>query len=163
MSEHYIAKEFAMSAGVGVSEKRLPSFDKALLAAKVGNYNLVRLSSILPAHCKEVPIEQITKHIKEGSLLPTAYATISCGMKGTHLASAIGVGFPEDEDKVGVIMEYSAIETTALQARQVVEAMIEEGFKERGWELKAIKTIASEATVEKEGSTVSTFACIAEW
>ena len=163
MSEHYIATEFAMSAGVGVSEKRLPSFDKALIAAKVGNYNLVRLSSILPAHCKEVPIDEIGQHIKEGSLLPTAYATISATGKGTKLASAIGIGFPEDPEKVGVIMEYSALDCTALEAKRIVEAMVEEGFKERGWGLRAIKTIASEAEVEKDNTTVSTFACVAEW
>lgn len=162
MSEHYIAKEYALSSGVGVSTKRLPSFDKALLKAKVGNYNLVRLSSILPAHCKKVPIDEIADHIKEGSLLPTAYATITCAMEGTQIASAIGVGYPVDKEKVGVIMEFSDVNCTGEVAEEVVKSMVREGFAERGWELESIETISAEATVQK-GETVSTFACIAEW
>lgn len=160
---YYLAEEYAMSSGVGVSEKRLPSFDKALLDANVGNYNLVRLSSILPAHCKRVNINDIQKHIPEGSLLPTAYATISCSEYGQKLASAIGVGYPADDSKVGVIMEYSNTGITGKQAEETIREMVREAFWERRWELDRIEVISAEAVVEKEGSTVSTFACIAEW
>ncbi len=163
MSEHYIAKEYSMSAGVGVSMKRLSSFDKALLDAGVGNYNLVRLSSILPAHCKEVDIKDIANHIKEGALLPTAYSTISSSTFGEQIASAIGVGFPKNGNLVGVIMEYSNVGISRQKAVDTVRLMIKEAFDERGWELDGIRTVASEAIVESEGMTVSTFACIAEW
>jgi pyruvoyl-dependent arginine decarboxylase (PvlArgDC) len=64
----YLAKECCMSKGVGVSKKGLPSFDRALLEAGVGNYNLVRLSSILPAEHVWVHPKDIAKHIPEGSL-----------------------------------------------------------------------------------------------
>lgn len=162
MREHYIATEYAISKGVGVADKRLPSFDKALLNAGVGNYNLVRLSSILPAHCHEIRIENIRNRIREGSLLPVAYATISSDRPGEKIASAIAVGFPKVDSHVGVIMEYSSAGITAQEAEQVVRQMVEEGFAERGWELASIKAASVEATVQ-EGTTVSTFACIAEW
>jgi len=76
MSEHYLATECCISKGKGASENGLPSFDRALLDAGVGNYNLVRLSSILPAGCKWIDAKDIASHIKEGSLLPTAYSTM---------------------------------------------------------------------------------------
>lgn len=163
MGNHYLATEYAMSSGVGVSERRLPSFDKALLDAGVGNYNLVKLSSILPAHCEEVDIARITEHIREGSLLPAAFATISSGEYGQRIASAIAVGFPVDDDKVGVIMEYSNTGISGADAEAVVVEMVKEGFAERGWELDHVRSISAEAVVDIPGSTVSTFACVAEW
>ena len=163
MNEPYIAKEYAMSAGFGESGVRLPSFDKALLAAKVGNYNLVRPSSILPAHCVEVPIEEIKEHVKEGSLLPVAYATISCSDPGRWIASAIAIGFPKNTDDVGVIMEYSDYDITKGIAEDRVKCMVQEGFDARGWEIDHIKSIAVEGVVPTTGGTASTFACVAEW
>ena len=154
-----IAKKYMIKTGVGISDKYLPSFDKALLEAGVGNYNLVRLSSILPAKC--VCVDKID--IPEGSLLPTAYATISSSKERDVISSAIGVGFPENKEFVGVIMEYSAINKAKDETEMIVREMIKEAFEIRGWKLKDIKSVAVSAEVEKEGETVTTFACIAEW
>ena len=163
MSEHYIATEYAISQGVGVSLKRLPSFDKALLDAGVGNYNLVRLSSILPAGCVEVDVDDIASHIKEGSLLPTAYSTISSSKMGEHIVSTIVIGFPVDAEKVCVIMEYSVADVDAETALRTLKDMIKEAFEERGWELDHIKATSAEADVDVEGATFTTFACVSEW
>lgn len=159
----YLAKQCCMSKGVGISEKVLPSFDKALLDAGVGNYNLVRLSSILPAHHEWVPVQEITKHIQEGSLLPTAYSTISSRTVGETIVSTIGVGLPVDTDKVGVIMEYSTTNVSEEEALHTLDDMIREAFAERGWGLDNIVHTSISAKVEKEGTQVTTFACISEW
>ena len=159
----YIAHKYALGGGVGTSGNRLPSFDKALLEAGVGNYNLVRLSSILPAYTTEIPIKEISKHIQEGSLLPTAYSTISSDKLGTKIASAIGLGLPKDKSRVGVIMEFSAEGLNSADAVAVVRSMVEEAFSVRGWELDEIKTVSAEATVAFPGVQYTTFACLCEW
>ena len=158
-----IASKYCTSKGVGISERRLPSFDKALLDAGVGNYNLVRLSSILPPRCEKVDVADLSKHLPEGSLLPTAYSTISSDEKWTRIASAVAIGFPEDEDRVGVIMEYSDKGIDEGYARSVVEQMVQEAFEERGWKLARIETVSSGAIVETEGTQYTTFACVSEW
>ena len=158
-----IAKECCISRGVGVSEKGLPSFDKALLEAGVGNYNLVRLSSILPAKCEWIDVNEITKHIQEGSLLPTAYSTITSNKEGDSIVSTIGVGIPVDKEKVGVIMEYSTKNVSEADAVITLKEMIREAFEVRGWELERIKFTSISAKVEKEGTNYTTFACISEW
>ncbi len=158
----FLAKEYSMCKGVGISDKKLPSFDKALLKAGVGNYNLVRLSSILPAKCKFVNLSDIKTHIKEGSLLPIAYSTISSDTLGDKLISTIGVGIPEDEENVGVIMEYSTKNVSVKEALNTLEEMIEEAFEERGWKLKEKQIIYAEAIVSKN-ATYTTFAGIPEW
>lgn len=154
-----IASKYRIGSGVGVSKSPLVAFDRALIDAGVGNYNLVRLSSILPAGCEEA--DRID--LKEGSLLPTAYATISSSKKGDSLVSVIGVGIPKDKNNVGVIMEYSAINQSREDAFGVLHAMIQEAFDVRGWDLDCIKDVSACTIVEKDGETRTTFACIAEW
>lgn len=163
MSEHYLATEYCISAGKGVSINGLPSFDRALLDAGVGNYNLVRLSSILPANCKEVSIKDIASHIKEGSLLPTAYSTITSDVQGDVIVSTIGVGIPVDKSHVGVIMEYSTKNVTEDEALATLHRMIDEAFEARGWELDHKECVAISDKVEFNGVKHTTFACIAEW
>lgn len=154
-----IATKYKIGSGVGKSMNHLVSFDKALISAGVGNYNLVRLSSILPADC------ELTDKIDlpEGSLLPTAYSTISSNKKGDRLVSTIGVGIPVDENNVGVIMEYSAIGQSSEDALDTLSDMIEEAFDERGWKIQKIIKTCAEAEVITNGENVTTFACIAEW
>ncbi len=154
------ASKYVIRTGVGISNgnNRLPSFDKALIEAGVGNYNLVRLSSILPANC--VMIDNI--NLEEGSLLPTAYATITSDKEGDFLVSCIGIGFPKDHEKVGVIMEYSGANISVLDGKQIIRNMIQEAFDARGWELEKVAQAEAWRRVGK-GETVSTFACVAEW
>ena len=154
-----IATKFKIGSGIGRSKNRLVSFDEALLEAGVGNYNLVRLSSILPAECKLT--EKID--LPEGSLLPTAYATIGSDWKDDHLVSTIGVGIPIDKNNVGIIMEYSAKNKTSEEAVETLKRMIREAFENRGWELQCIMSDFVEADVAREGEYTTTFACIAEW
>ena len=156
-----IATKYVMTSGIGVSEGRLASFDKALLKAGIGNYNLVRLSSILPAHCINSTLKELRKDVAEGSLLPTAYSTITSELPGEHIASSIGYGLSDDPENVGVIMEYSNKGITADQARAKVQAMLEEAFAARGWTLKETHIVAEDAVAGDEA--VTTFAAIAEW
>lgn len=153
------ASKYTIRSGVGQSDKQLSSFDKALWEAGVGNYNLVKLSSILPAGCKMVEHIDLT----EGSLLPTAFSRISSAEKGTHLVSSIGVGIPKDDSCVGVIMEHSTIDKGVKQTLKELVSMIEEAFEMRGCELREIKSDFAECIVRKDGETCTTFACIAEW
>jgi arginine decarboxylase len=159
----YLAKECCMSKGVGVSKKGLPSFDRALLEAGVGNYNLVRLSSILPAEHVWVHPKDIAKHIPEGSLLPTAYSTISSDVVGETIVSTIGVGIPADKSHVGVIMEYSTKNVTEQEALETLMEMIREAFEVRGWELENMITTSVSAEVKEKDTKYTTFACISEW
>ena len=163
MSEHYLAKECCMSKGIGKSKNGLPSFDRALLDAGVGNYNLVRLSSILPAEHVWVQPQDIANHITEGSLLPTAYSTITSDVLGDTIVSTIGVGLPVDRSHVGVIMEYSTKNVSEEEALETLRAMIKEAFEVRGWELDNMVTTSISAEVLEAGTKYTTFACISEW
>lgn len=150
---------YKISAGVGHGERRITSFDSALCCAGVGNYNLVRLSSILPNGSKP----SNTVGLELGSLLPIAYATETS--RHGVISAAVCIGFPKvvDDKHCGIIMEYEG-HMTASEAEKVVREMVEEGFAQRGWELDRMESACAEADCDEydDGYTTA-FACVAEW
>ncbi len=135
-------KKFFISAGSAEGTTTLTAFDNALLAARVGNWNLLRVSSILPPGAKLCEDLQIPP----GSLVPTAYGCITSEEPGQLIAAAVGVGFSGDD--FGVIMEHACIGSKE-DAIKEVEKMLKEAFRVRGMELKEIKLAATEHRVEK--------------
>ena len=90
-----------ITAGSAEGKNHLNAFDNALLAGKIGNLNLVRVSSILPPGVQYCP----NLEIPPGSLVPTASGYIVSDTPGELISAAVGVGF--SKDTFGVIMEYS--------------------------------------------------------
>jgi len=75
--------------GAGISTVScLNAFDAALLAAGIGNYNLVPVSSILPADAQEVT----PPDLPPGSIVYVVLAREDCS-SGEHAAAAIAWGF----------------------------------------------------------------------
>lgn len=151
-------KQYKISNGTGVGVTRITSFDKALIEAGVGNYNLVRLSSILPLGSEEA--EKV--NLPLGSLLPIAYAVYET-TKPVRISAAVAIGFPVDNDDehCAVIMEYEG-ECSQEEAERTVLNMVREGFYARGWELASTK-VSSASAVGSDGAYTTVFACVAEW
>ena len=82
----------AATAGHAEGGTTLNAFDNALLAAGIGNINLIKVSSILPP---EVPVIELPK-IKPGALVPTAYAAMTSETPGETVAAAVGYAVPDD-------------------------------------------------------------------
>lgn len=121
---------YLLGAGSASGETRLNAFDRALLASGCGNYNLLKVSSILPAGA--VITGKI--EIQEGSLLPVAYARQIAGpgeWTGSPISAAVAVGVPRATDTVGVIMEYSGV-CVESDAREQVTSMIYTAMADRG-------------------------------
>lgn len=149
--------KFTISSGTAAAQHRLVAFDKALIAAGISNYNLLRVSSILPIGCKQV--QAVDK--KEGSALLVAYGTISSKVPGTMIASAVSIGIPEQEGQVGVIMEFAG-ECDALTAEQTVRQMAAEAMLNHGIRCREILVSATEAVVPQDGYTV-VISAVAMW
>ena len=84
----------AASAEGGTS---LNAFDNALLAAGIGNINLIKVSSIVPP---EVSFIELPK-IKPGAVVPTAYAAMTSETPGETVAAAVGYAVTDDPAKNG--------------------------------------------------------------
>jgi arginine decarboxylase len=136
----------------GASEGFTPlnAFDGALLRAGIGDTNLVKMSSIVPPHCQLIS----PAPLPPGSLVPTAYASITSDIPGEIIASAVAVALPKNPDYPGLIMEYSAKGPKA-EIEETVRQMAIEGMKLRGRVIKDLNSIAVEHRVQKVGAALA--------
>ena len=136
----------------GASEGFTPlnAFDAALLRAGIGDTNLVKMSSIVPPRCQLIaPVP-----LPAGSLVPTAYASITSDIPGEIIASAVAVALPVKPDYPGLIMEYSA-RGPKVEIEETVRQMAIEGMKLRGRVIKDLTSMAVEHRVRKVGATLA--------
>lgn len=152
----YCPSHYILVSGSGSDKFQLVSFDKALYASQIANYNLVRVSSILPSMCKE----EFSITARQGSILFTAYASISSSKKG-NISAAVGVGLSQQPDEVGVIMEYSCMDCEEVAVHRVKE-MIQKSMKLRGSKIQEIKIVSTESSVS-EGIFTTAIAALAMW
>ncbi|MCX7924754.1 MAG: arginine decarboxylase, pyruvoyl-dependent [Fimbriimonadales bacterium] len=150
-----LARFCTAGAGVGVSAFELVSFDRALRQAGFADYNLLRVSSILPAGVQLRPIVEVPK----GSLLPIAYGVFSSDEDGRTIAAAVSMAFPTEPGAVGVIMETGGF-MTEREARELVTAMAEEAMEDRNLSIARLEVVAAEAEVDLY---TTVFAGVALW
>ncbi|MDO7786985.1 pyruvoyl-dependent arginine decarboxylase [Desulforamulus aquiferis] len=141
-------KKYFVTAAASEGRSKLTAFDNALLKARIGNVNLIRVSSILPPGTENDP-ELV---LPPGSLVPTAYGYIMSDEPGELISAAVGVGI--SADTFGVIMEFSG-KCSKAEAEKNIENMVKEAFETRGMELIDIKIAAVEHRVEKIGCALA--------
>ena len=147
----------AATAGHAEGSTTLNAFDNALLAAGIGNINLLKISSILPP---EVPVIELPK-IKPGALIPTAYAAATSETPGETIAAAVGYAVPDDPAKNGVIMEFHG-HATRGEAERAIRGMLDEAFRVRGEAMKEMKVFAVEHSVERIGCALAAMTLLAD-
>jgi len=147
----------AATAGHAEGGTILNAFDNALLAAGLGNINLIKVSSIVPP---DVEIVELPK-IKPGALVPTAYAAMTSDVPGQTVAAAVGYALPDDPAKPGVIMEYHDL-ADRRTAERSIRAMLEEAFRVRGEMIRELKVFVAEHTVERVGCAVAAIALLSD-
>jgi len=150
-----LARYCTAGAGVGVSAFELVSFDRALREAGFADYNLLRVSSILPPSVALRP----SVDVPNGSLLPIAYGAFSSDEAERTIAAAVSLAFPTDPREVGVIMETEGY-MTEREAHEMVAAMAEEAMEDRNLRIARLEVVAIEAQVELY---TTVFAGVALW
>lgn len=145
--------KFTLVAGSGEGGTPLNAFDRALLAAKAGNVNLVRVSSILPPGATYV--EKIA--LPPGALVPVAYGALISTTPGETISAAVGVGIPAEG--FGVIMEYSG-RFSKQEVENIMRRMVAEALTVRG--LPLVKYMAK-AVEHKVIETGAVFAGVILW
>ena len=149
--------KLAVTMGRAEGGSLLNAFDNALLAAGIGNVNLVKVSSIVPPGVEVVALPRI----KAGALVPTAYAAISSDVPNETVAAAVGYALPCDPGHAGVIMEFHD-RTDRQTAEQAVRAMLAEAFLVRGEAIREMQVVAAEHRVEKAGCALAAVTLLSE-
>ena len=138
-----IPGRYFLVSGAGDALTPLNAFDEALRAAGIGDLNLVRVSSIIPPRCQKIDPQPIAP----GTLVASAYASITSALPGELIAPGVAVGIPEERDRAGVIMEYSS-RGHREEIEEIVTSMARHALEARGLRVRMIDCRAVEVKVE---------------
>ena len=133
----------------------LNAFDNALLAAGVGDTNLVRLSSILPPSVRRIE----PALLPYGALVPVAYAEMGSSQQGQWIAAAVAVAVPFDQRLPGLIMEHHGHGRLEEISDRVREMAIS-GMQHRNREIREVLVLGAEHQVSEHGAA---FAGVVLW
>lgn len=117
----FVAEEIFLTRGVGRHKEKLASFELALRDAQIAEYNLVRVSSILPAGCKVIPRREGVKKLHAGQVLYTVVAESATDEPNRLIASSIGVAIPRDTNQYGYLSEHHGHGETDERAGEYAE------------------------------------------
>ena len=141
-------KLVCLTSGAAEGDSELTAFDNALQAARIGNVNLLRVSSIVPTGAVIAPLPELPF----GALTPAAYARVVSTTPGQVISACVGVGWTPQG---GVLMEAHGLD----EARDVLEKrtalMVEEAMQVRGMEPYELHLVSAEHVVTKIGSAVA--------
>lgn len=152
----YLPKHYKIVSGSGESKFPLAAFDKALCNAGIGDFNLVKVSSILPAHC--VYSEEII--LPPGSIIYAAYASITI-TKGENGQTAVAVATAANSDENGVIFETSS-KKNLENCEILVENMCNEAMEERNRKIEKIEKSSQKISATSE-IFVSAISAVVMW
>ncbi len=139
----YVPRLLHLTSGCAEGLTPLTAFDNALREAGIDNLNLIRVSSIVPKSARFGP----RPPLPVGTVVPTVYTQIVSNVPGEVISAVIAAGTGEHG---GVLMEYHH-RGPADDAERVCQAMVEEGFARRGWQLDDVRFATSEHKVDRLG------------
>ena len=102
----FVAKEIFLTKGVGKHREKLPSFELALRAAGVAAFNIVRVSSIFPPHCKLIPKRRGLSRLSPGQIVFCVMSEVASNEPNRLIAAALGVAVPKNPDQHGYLSEH---------------------------------------------------------
>ncbi|OGS42883.1 MAG: arginine decarboxylase, pyruvoyl-dependent [Euryarchaeota archaeon RBG_13_57_23] len=111
-----IPKKLFFTKGVGRHKYQLQSFELALRDAGIEKFNLVSVSSILPAGCQIVPREEGLKELRPGQIVFVVMARNAIDEPNRMVASSIGCAVPADGSHYGYLSEHHAFGENAETA-----------------------------------------------
>jgi len=138
-----------LTIGHAEGETKLNAFDNALIAAGIGHWNLVKVTSVAP---KAATFVEGPLNIEAGSVVPAVLASCHSENAGELITACVGVGVGADSH--GMIMEHSG-PGAPDDMESVVRQMVRESFQRRGLELERIVVGSVSHTVERIGSSVA--------
>ncbi len=117
----YIPKEMFLTRGIGHSRDKLTSFELALRDAGIAQFNIVRVSSIFPPHCKIISKEEGLKKLSGGQIVYAVLSDVSTNECGRMIAASVGIAIPNDKSLHGYLSEYHEFGKTEQEAGDYAE------------------------------------------
>jgi len=156
-----------VTAGSGTGSTTLSAFDAALKVAGIHNYNIIKLSSVIPPESNVVVKKWKNSPTEHGKKLYTVMAEIRSDIMKRSIAA--GIGWYQTKDNRGVFAEHTDIieRLNAKEAAENVAKKIESTIRDlcanRGYpfDKKRFKKVISSAEV-KDKPTCTLVAAVYE-
>ena len=118
-----VPKEVFFTDGVGKHRTRLQSFELALRNAGIEVFNLVRVSSIFPPHCKVISKARGLPKLHPGQIVHVVLAEASTNEPSRMVGAGVGLAVPAKGEQYGYISEHHDFGITEPRMRDLVEDM----------------------------------------
>ncbi len=95
-----------LTKGVGRHREKLQSFEMALRQARIASFNLVRVSSIFPPHCKVIPRGEGVRSLQPGQIIHCVLSDNATNEPNRLVSSSIGLSVPSNPESHGYLSEH---------------------------------------------------------
>lgn len=140
--------KIAITSGKSEGPSKLNAFDNALLDAGIGDVNLIKVSSIIPANSEFVELP----FLKPGAMTNCVLAHATSDKKGDLITAVIAVATSDD---FGCVVEHSEVNKDPEEVKEHAVFMVKEMMKIRNMRIKDIIIEEKSHVVEKQGSVVA--------
>ena len=137
------------TVGHAEGETPLTAFDSALIEAGIGQWNLVKVTSVAPPAAVLVSQPIV---IEPGAVVPAVLCSVHSNRPGETISACVGIGF--NSEGHGMIMEHSG-QGSPEEMEASVRRMIDESLGRRGLKPESVSVHSVSHTVEKVGSCVA--------
>jgi arginine decarboxylase len=110
-----------LTKGKGQHKEKLASFEQALRAAGIAPFNLVKISSIFPPHCKFITKEEGLKLLKPGQIIFLVMSENSTDEAHRLISASVGLAVPNDPNRYGYLSEHHSFGQNEKEAGQYAE------------------------------------------
>lgn len=100
-----IPKKIFLTKGKGFHKNKLHSFELALREAGIHKCNLVKVSSIIPPHCKLISKKEGVSLLRPGEITYCVLSVCETNKLNEEISAAVGLAFSDDKDIIGYIAE----------------------------------------------------------
>jgi arginine decarboxylase len=108
----YVPKGLFFTRGVGRHREKLTSFELALRDAGIAQFNLVRVSSIFPPHCKVFTRQRGLKVLRAGQIVHVVMSENATNEPHRLIAASVGVAIPKNPENYGYLSEHHSFGQT---------------------------------------------------
>lgn len=123
LHSRFVPQKMFFTKGVGKHRENLQSFEEALRDAGIAAFNLVRVSSIYPPHCRIISRQRGLAQLSAGEIVFCVMAESRTNEPNRLACAGIGLAVPVDKSKHGYISEHHGFGMTHRACADYVEDM----------------------------------------
>lgn len=117
----FVPKSMFFTKGKGIAKEKLTSFEMALRAAGIAQFNLVRVSSIFPPQCQFYQKKDGLALLEPGQICFVVMAEAASNEPNRLMAASVGLALPSDRSHWGYLSEHHSFGQTAKKAGEYTE------------------------------------------